>query len=225
MSLFVVALLCFVCVGSLTLKKNETKQKTNKNTHTQEGDGISPTAVREIMLLRELRHEHVVRLDSVHINRADASLSLAFDYAEHDLYEMVWHQRDRLRAGMHPYVVKSVMWQLLNGLSYLHQNWVVHRDLKPSNVLVMGDGPEQGTVKVGDFGLARVFQAPLRPLADNGVVVTIWYRAPELLLGAHHYTRAVDMWAAGCIMAELMTLRPLFQVGFFSSFARPFLRC
>ena len=76
----------------------------------------------------------------------------------------------------------------------------------------MGEGSEQGTVKIADFGLARFFQAPLRPLAENGVVVTIWYRAPELLLGGRHYTRAVDMWAAGCIFAELLTLRPLFQV-------------
>ena len=160
--------------GQLNHRAPSTPPTPHQRNKQQEGDGISPTAVREIMLLRELRHEHVVRLDSVHINRADASLSLAFDYAEHDLYEMVWHQRDRLHAPMHGYVVKSVMWQLLNGLSFLHQNWVLHRDLKPSNVLVMGDGPEQGTVKVGDFGLARVFQAPLRPLADNGVVVTIW---------------------------------------------------
>ncbi|GFH23202.1 protein kinase domain-containing protein, partial [Haematococcus lacustris] len=126
------------------------------------------------------------------------------------------------------------MWQLLNGLNYLHQNWIMHRDLKPSNVLVMAhddsDPDSQGRVRVADFGLARIFQAPLRSLAENGIVVTIWcggqqhlarasswhggscrYRAPELLLGARHYTRAVDVWAAGCILAELCTLRPLFQ--------------
>ncbi|KIZ03681.1 cyclin-dependent kinase 8/11 [Monoraphidium neglectum] len=127
------------------------------------------------------------------------------------MYEMIWHHRDRLQAPMDPYTVKSLLWQLLNGLSFMHQNWIIHRDLKPSNVLVTGEGPEPGCVKIADFGLARVFQAPVRPLYDNGVVVTIWYRAPELLLGARHYTRALDMWAAGCIFAELMTLRPLFQ--------------
>lgn len=90
-------------------------------------------------------------------------------------------------------------------------NWIVHRDLKPSNILVMGEGEEHGVVKIADFGLARIYQAPLKPLAENGVVVTIWYRAPELLLGAKHYTSAVDMWAVGCIFAELLTLKPLFQ--------------
>lgn len=75
----------------------------------------------------------------------------------------------------------------------------------------MGDGEEQGVVKIADFGLARIYQAPLKPLSENGVVVTIWYRAPELLLGAKHYTSAVDMWAVGCIFAELLTLKPLFQ--------------
>ncbi|WIA31193.1 hypothetical protein OEZ86_001193 [Tetradesmus obliquus] len=178
----------------------------------REGDGISPTAIREILLLRELDHEHIVKLTAVHINRSEPSLSLAFEYAEHDMYEIIWHHRDRLAGPIDPYVVKSLMWQLLNGLSYLHQNWIIHRDLKPSNVLVMGEGPEAGVVKVADFGLARFFQAPLRPLSDNGVVVTIWYRPPELLLGGRHYTRAVDMWGAGCIFAELLTLRPLFQV-------------
>eukprot|EP00959_Pyramimonas_sp_CCMP1952_P338873 7096668-Pyramimonas_sp.AAC.1 len=75
----------------------------------------------------------------------------------------------------------------------------------------MGEGEEQGVVKITDFGLARIFQDPLRSLTDNGVVVTIWYRAPELLLGAKHYTHSLDMWAAGCIFGELATLKPLFQ--------------
>jgi serine/threonine protein kinase len=84
--------------------------------------------------------------------------------------------------------------------------------LQPSNLLLVSEGPEAGGLKVADFGLARLLRAPLRPLSENGVVVTIWYRAPELLLGARHYGRAVDCWAAGCILAELMLLRPLFQV-------------
>ncbi|XP_050291473.1 cyclin-dependent kinase E-1 [Quercus robur] len=178
---------------------------------SKDGDGVSPTAIREIMLLREISHENVVKLVNVHINHVDMSLYLAFDYAEHDLYEIIRHHRDKVNQSIGQYTVKSFLWQLLNGLNYLHSNWIIHRDLKPSNILVMGEGDEQGVVKIADFGLARIYQAPLKSLSDNGVVVTIWYRAPELLLGAKHYTSAVDMWAVGCIFAELLTLKPLFQ--------------
>lgn len=149
------------------------------------------------------------------LDEADKALYLVFDYAEHDLLEMIrWHHN---RAGqpMPPQTVKSLLWQILHGMNYLHKNWIIHRDLKPSNILVTGaDKPpnERGCVKIADFGLARLFQAPLRPLTEvDAVVVTIWYRAPELLLGAKHYTKAIDLWAIGCIFAELVTSKPLFQ--------------
>ncbi|KAH1235446.1 Cyclin-dependent kinase E-1 [Glycine max] len=166
---------------------------------SKDGDGVSPTAIREIMLLREITHENVVKLVNVHINHADMSLYLAFDYAEHDLYVVA-------------------QWTKLSAQ-------------------VMGEGEEHGVVKIADFGLARIYQAPLKPLSDNGVVVTIWYRAPELLLGAKHYTSAVgilllkfyflcvgyqDMWAVGCIFAELLTLKPLFQGAEVKATSNPF---
>ena len=91
-------------------------------------------------------------------------------------------------------MIRSIMLQTMRGLDYLHENWIMHRDLKPANILVMGDGPERGVVKIADLGMARIFLEPLRPLSDiDPVVVTIWYRAPELLLGAKHYNAGVGI--------------------------------
>lgn len=176
----------------------------------KEQEGVCVTALREIMLLKAISHPNVITLDGMHMDVQNLSLSLAFDYAEHDMYEIIRYHRD-LGQPVPLHTIKSLMHQLFKGLAYLHSNWLMHRDLKPSNILVMGPGEEHGTLKIADFGLARVFRDPLEPLWNNGLVVTIWYRAPELLLGARHYTTAVDLWAAGCIMAELFTLRPLFH--------------
>eukprot|EP00727_Mastigamoeba_balamuthi_P001038 m51a1_g10931 putative protein serine threonine kinase (375) ;mRNA; f:138363-139784 len=169
---------------------------------SKDGEGISLTACREISLLKELSHENVVALREVLLCKKDKDICLVFEYAEYDLFGMIRYHRERTLPAP-AYLVKSVMWQLLDGVNYLHSNWVIHRDIKPSNILVN----TAGKVKIGDFGLARVYQSPLQPLCQNGVVVTIWYRAPELLLGAKHYTPAV----VGCIFAELLLLKPLFQ--------------
>ncbi|KAG6333769.1 hypothetical protein ID866_5317 [Astraeus odoratus] len=105
-------------------------------------------------------------------------------------------------------VLKSMVYQLLNGLVYLHSAHILHRDLKPANILITASG----VVKIGDLGLARIIYQPLQPLfAGDKVVVTIWYRAPELLMGAKHYHKAIDCWAVGCVFAELASLRPIFK--------------
>ena len=101
-----------------------------------------------------------------------------------------------------------MIYQLLNGVLYLHSCHILHRDLKPAYILIN----TQGVVKIGDLGLARMIFEPLQPLfTGDKVVVTIWYRAPELLLGTRHYNKAVDIWAIGCVMAELAGLRPIFK--------------
>ncbi|XP_075453732.1 cyclin-dependent kinase 19 isoform X1 [Ascaphus truei] len=181
-----------------------------------EGTGISMSACREIALLRELKHPNVIELQKVFLSHSDRKVWLLFDYAEHDLWHIIKFHRAS-KANKKPVqlprsMVKSLLYQILDGIHYLHANWVLHRDLKPANILVMGEGPERGRVKIADMGFARLFNSPLKPLADlDPVVVTFWYRAPELLLGARHYTKAIDIWAIGCIFAELLTSEPIFH--------------
>ncbi|XP_063234172.1 cyclin-dependent kinase 8-like isoform X2 [Bacillus rossius redtenbacheri] len=161
-----------------------------------EGTGLSMSTCREIALLRELKHNNVVTLIRVFLSHTDRKVWLLFDYAEHDLWHIIKFHR-AAKANKKPVMVpkgmvKSLLFQILDGIHYLHSNWVLHRDLKPANILVMGEGPERGRVKIADMGFARLFNAPLKPLADlDPVVVTFWYRAPELLLGARHYTKAI----------------------------------
>lgn len=132
---------------------------------------------------------------------------MVFEYSEHDFLQII-HQHSTTRTSISLPTLKSLLWQLLNGLVYLHDNWVIHRDLKPANILVTSDG----TVKIGDLGLARIYHSPLQSLwTSDKVVVTIWYRPPDLLLGARHYTTAVDVWSVGCIYGELIANRPMFK--------------
>ncbi|TGZ65608.1 hypothetical protein CRM22_005779 [Opisthorchis felineus] len=181
-----------------------------------EGTGLSMSACREIALLRELKHPNVITLHRVFLNHATRRVWLLFDFAEHDLWHIIKFHRtakaNKTTVQVYGNMVKSLMFQILNGIHYLHDNWVLHRDLKPANILVMGEGSERGRVKIADLGFARLFYQPLKPLADlDPVVVTFWYRAPELLLGARHYTKAIDIWAIGCIFAELLTYEPIFH--------------
>ena len=157
-------------------------------------------------LCTELSHPNVIHL--VEIILEDKCIFMVFDYAEHDLLQIIHHHTQPPRHPIQASMVKSVLFQILNGLYYLHTNWVLHRDLKPANIMVTS----KGEVRIGDLGLARLFYKPLHSLfSGDKVVVTIWYRAPELLLGSRHYTPAVDLWAVGCIFAELLSLRPIFK--------------
>ncbi|PBK63446.1 kinase-like protein [Armillaria solidipes] len=177
----------------------------------KEGDvvtytGISQSAIREIALNREIDHDNVVSLKEVILE--EKSIYMVFDYAEHDFLKVIHHHSQTLRCSISTPVLKSLIYQLFNGLLYLHSCHILHRDLKPANILITSEG----VVKIGDLGLARLVYEPLQPLfAGDKVVVTIWYRAPELLMGAKHYNKAIDCWAVGCVMAELASLRPIFK--------------
>ncbi|KEY72164.1 hypothetical protein S7711_00173 [Stachybotrys chartarum IBT 7711] len=190
-------------VGSeVAIKKFKPDKEGEQISYT----GISQSAIREMSLCSELRHGNVIRL--VEIILEDKCIFMVFEYAEHDLLQIIHHHTQQPRHPIPPATVKSIMFQLLNGCQYLHSNWVLHRDLKPANIMVTSSGE----VKIGDLGLARRFDKPLHSLfSGDKVVVTIWYRAPELILGSFHYTPAIDMWAVGCIFAELLSLRPIFK--------------
>ena len=157
-------------------------------------------------LCSELEHANVVQLEEIILE--DKCIFMVFEYTEHDLLQIIHYHSQPQRRAIPASMVRSILFQLLNGLLYLHTNWVLHRDLKPANILVTSTG----AVRIGDLGLARLFQKPLNSLfSGDKVVVTIWYRAPELLLGSRHYTPAIDLWAVGCIFAELLGLRPIFK--------------
>lgn len=164
------------------------KFKPEKEGEAAKHSGISQSACREIALCTELKHVNLVSLQEVILQ--DRSIYMVFRYAEHDFQQIIHHHNYIEKKPIPEYTIKCFMWQLINGVSYLHENWVLHRDLKPANVLVTSEG----VVKVGDLGLARSFFRPIQPLYNSDkVVVTIWYRAPELILGSKHYTKAIGL--------------------------------
>lgn len=168
--------------------------------------GISQSAIREMSLCRELNHKNITKLMEIILE--NKSIYMIFEFFEHDLLQIIHSHSHPEIKPIPEHTVKSLIWQVLNGVTFLHKNWIVHRDLKPANIMVSSDG----VVKIGDLGLARKFNNPLQSLyTGDKVVVTIWYRAPELLLGARYYTPAIDLWAVGCILAELLSLRPIFK--------------
>ncbi|CAH8608116.1 unnamed protein product [Schistosoma intercalatum] len=177
----------------------------------QETEGFPVTALREIRILSSLSHENVVRLRGVCHKKAAPSSNyryefyLLFDICEHDLAGLL---AQKVEFSLP--VKKSIMQQLLTGLYFLHKNNVLHRDLKTSNILI----DREGVLKIADFGLARLTVTSIRPDRASrytGRVVTLWYRPPEILLNDRYYGRPVDIWGAGCIMAELWTNYPIMQ--------------
>ena len=174
---------------------------------TPEG-GVPCNVIREISLLRELNHPNVVKLYDI-IQKQPIGLFLVFEFVSYDLktYMDQYQTSDDIndRVGLPLHSVKSFLRQILAGVSCCHTHRILHRDLKPHNLLISGDGKH---VKLADFGLARLSAIPNGPYTFE--VVTLWYRAPELLLGANRYSTAVDVWSIGCIFAEMASGMPLF---------------
>ncbi|XP_061678377.1 cyclin-dependent kinase 10 isoform X2 [Syngnathoides biaculeatus] len=165
----------------------------------KEKDGIPISSLREITLLLRLRHPNIVELKEVVVGSHLESLFLVMSYCEQDLASLL----ENIQTPFSEAQVKCIILQVLRGLRYLHHNFIIHRDLKVSNLLMT----DKGCVKIADFGLARMYGIPQLPMTPR--VVTLWYRAPELLLGSKTQTTALDMWAVGCIQAELLAHKPL----------------
>eukprot|EP00249_Psilotum_nudum_P032225 c47492_g1_i1 orf=178-1095(-) len=176
-----------------------------------EEEGVPSTALREISLLQMLSQSiYVVRLLCVeHVDKKGKPLLyLVFEYMDTDLKKYIdLHGRGhgQARIPLSPKLVQSFMYQLCKGVAHCHSHGVMHRDLKPQNLLV---DKERGLLKIADLGLGRAFTVPLKSYTHE--IVTLWYRAPEVLLGATHYSTPVDIWSVGCIFAELSRRQPLF---------------
>ncbi|KAK1442843.1 protein kinase-like protein [Babesia gibsoni] len=164
-------------------------------------EGFPVSYLREISILLELSHPNILSVKEVVTNEKKDQYYMVMEYVEHELKTLLSEGRPEFTLSER----KCLLQQLLLGLSYMHDNWVIHRDLKSTNILYNN----HGVLKICDFGMSRKFGHPIKNYTQN--VVTHWYRAPELFLGQEKYTEAVDIWSVGCIFAELVTGKPLFM--------------
>lgn len=162
-------------------------------------EGVPATTLREISMLKRLKHPCIV--DLIHAQYQEGRLYLIFEFVEQDMKAYL----ENLSGAPSAIVVKKLMYQLLSGLHHCHRRCILHRDLKPQNLLIGKDD----TLRIADFGLGRQHGIPIQPFTHE--VVTLWYRAPEILLGTPKYSGAVDMWSVGCIFAEFFTREAIFM--------------
>ncbi|KAK0306538.1 hypothetical protein LTR57_005100 [Friedmanniomyces endolithicus] len=167
--------------------------------------GFPVTALREIQCLYAAKsHRHIVDLREVVCGEQEnpSDTYLVMEFLEHDLKTL----QEEMEEPFLPSEIKTLLLQLSSAVAFLHDHWILHRDLKTSNILLNN----RGEIKLADFGMARFVGDPA-PANLTQLVVTLWYRAPELLLGAKDYNGSIDIWSLGCIFGELLTKQPLFQ--------------
>lgn len=169
----------------------------------KEKEGFPITSLREINTLLIAQHPNVVTVREIVVGSNMDKIFIVMDYVEHDLKSLMVTMKKKKQV-FSVGEVKCLMQQLLRAVAHLHDNWILHRDLKTSNLLLS----HKGILKVGDFGLAREYGSPLKVYTP--IVVTLWYRAPELLLQTKKYSTHIDIWSVGCIFGELLRMEALF---------------
>lgn len=189
-------------------KTDEKKIVSVKQSKIENEDcSLTPSIFRELVLLSEINYPHIIHITSKDIfcEFENKTLSFAYTYGAIDVRKMIqFYYKEKKK--MDPVVSKSILFQLLLALDHLHKRSIAHCDLTPSNLLLMSpDSSIPGIIKLIDFGLSRVIENS--GLQKNYGVVTVWYRAPELLLGDKNYDTKIDIWSAGCIFAELIEPR------------------
>lgn len=165
---------------------------------SDEDEQVRKTALREIRILKQLKHDNIVSL--IEVFRHNGKLYLVFEYVERTILEDL----EKNPNGLAEIDVKKIFYQLLNSLEFIHSHDIIHRDIKPENLLIS----KNGVLKLCDFGFARALAKPGAKYTDY--VATRWYRAPELLVGDVEYGKLVDVWASGCMFSEIVNGMPLF---------------
>lgn len=167
-----------------------------------ETEGIPATTLREIAILKHYSHPNLVKF--LHLNLSDKKILLCLEFIQYDL-KKYWDKEYNSNKNIDIEKIKSIMYQILKGMDFLHSKKILHRDLKPQNILI----DNELKVKIADFGLSRTYSIPIK--AYTREVLTLWYRAPELILGIDYYSTGIDMWSIGCIFGELLLRKPIFM--------------
>ena len=178
-----------------------------KKINIRNSEGFPLSAIREITILKKYNHPNIVKLIDTFVDKPEknkrGNVSLVYEYAQHDLASLI---KEKIDFDLD--CIKSMMCQILNGVKYIHYNYILHRDIKPANILITN----KGEVKLADFGLSRFYEKRKNQWkAYTNSVETLWYRAPELLMNECYYKTSIDMWSVGCVMAELFIKQPLFK--------------
>ena len=178
-----------------------------KKINIRNSEGFPLSAIREITILKKYHHPNIVKYIDTFVDKPEknkrGNVSLVYEYAQHDLASLI---KEKIDFDLD--CIKSIMFQILNGVKYIHDNYILHRDIKPANILITN----KGEVKLADFGLSRFYEKRKNQWKSyTNSVETLWYRAPELLMSESFYKTSIDMWSVGCVMAELFIKQPLFK--------------